>query len=428
MSSITLSLEHQQLIHTMLQHCMPLSTPHIMVRWTRSRSVHLDQFYQFQTTPPKWNIQSDPDPDPDRRMNIRFIGVRQLYLRDIFFHMTEGWLSQFSSISTLSISYCNLQTIPTAICQMRQLRQLDISHNAIVSPPSEFADIFPLLTRLNISHNSILPNSFAALLQQNIAIKSLDLSHCILTDVPKKLLARMPLLQSLDLSSNYIHQFVIHSFNQSMPEFPNTLRWLGLKQNPLNAQCRKYLSLYTRINHLRMHYHIIAKHSSSQHRINPFGIRPNKLIIYYDPTGSPSRLLPQQEVDQRIVNSHRPHRRIVREIRQLKSRRNSLHNRIRRRKRNHIIFFLHLLKICTDARAISIQSQLRSYVPERMYHDPLDIVDVPASEGIPAMQFQRGKLIYKRVSAEQQRLLQDMVYRFILICQEHRTFLANRYK
>jgi Leucine-rich repeat (LRR) protein len=104
------------------------------------------------------------------------------------------------SQTMLDYQHLALAAVPSPLHPQRPITYLDLSHNPLVTWPSERA-VLPSLTRLNLAHTAItqLPDHLRACTQ----LEELYLSGCPLEGLPSWL-SELPHLRVLDLSHTHL--------------------------------------------------------------------------------------------------------------------------------------------------------------------------------------------------------------------------------
>ncbi|ABX04697.1 leucine-rich repeat-containing protein typical subtype [Herpetosiphon aurantiacus DSM 785] len=129
------------------------------------------------------------------------------------------------SQTMLEYQHLDLAVVPSPLCPQRPITSLDLSHNPLVTWPSETAAL-PSLTRLNLAHTTLtqLPDHLRACTQ----LEELYLSGCPLECLPSWL-SELPHLRVLDLSHTRLT--MVPDVVRSLP----SLQVLSLSGLPLAA-------------------------------------------------------------------------------------------------------------------------------------------------------------------------------------------------
>lgn len=139
-------------------------------------------------------------------------------------------LKAFNNKETvLDLAYLELNTLPSSIRYLTQLKELDLSHNLLKTIPENFFDSFNSLEYLWISKSQleVIPENLFDSLQK---LKSLRLDENNLVELPKDIFKYLVNLEDLNLSSNSLAEF-----SKNLFEFTKNIKELVLSYNKIKS-------------------------------------------------------------------------------------------------------------------------------------------------------------------------------------------------
>ncbi|XP_078694333.1 uncharacterized protein LOC144923569 [Branchiostoma floridae x Branchiostoma belcheri] len=137
-------------------------------------------------------------------------------------------LFRCTSIRSLTLSNCRLESIPTSLANLEGLQTLDLSHNNLTTMPTGLFRSLPCLNRLNLSHNKIPEIRDVAGAQ---ALHKFDVSFNEIEELPCELL-HMESLESFSGSHNKVARWLEQTSAEEQTK-PGPLVHLNLSHNLL---------------------------------------------------------------------------------------------------------------------------------------------------------------------------------------------------
>ncbi|XP_019639098.1 PREDICTED: malignant fibrous histiocytoma-amplified sequence 1 homolog, partial [Branchiostoma belcheri] len=176
-------------------------------------------------------------------------------------------LFRCTSIRSLTLSNCRLESIPTSLARLKDLETLDLSHNNLTTMPTGLFRSMPRLKRLNLSHNKIPAFGDVAGAE---ALKTFDVSFNEIEEIPYEILY-MESLESFSCRHNKITRWLERPATEEQTKAgPFKLALLNLSTNLLEEvpKCLKELknlkSLNVSHNKIRVIGDIVTELSSLQ--------------------------------------------------------------------------------------------------------------------------------------------------------------------
>jgi len=140
----------------------------------------------------------------------------------------------------LDLSECQLMQVPEAVFHLMRntsLKTCDLSFNVITKIPPKLGSKFSCITELNLSNNrmSKLPDELCQLRQ----LRSLDVSFNSFLSFPT-IAFTLPVLEKVNAQKNFIADVDAERL-KNMP----TLQLVNLMENPLSLRCLDFLATMT---------------------------------------------------------------------------------------------------------------------------------------------------------------------------------------
>ena len=181
-----------------------------------------------------WSMQSCDDRPPVKESPLDLFWSLETALEhaldvhalELSYQLVNGLpdtMRVFVNISTLTVRYCNIDTLPNWICELRDLDNLNLSHNRLAEfPPQAFC--IKRLRVLKLGSNPItrIPDSLDRL--ENMWTYSLD--SCRLTSLPPSFVKSKAHI--VRLGGNQIE-----ALPDSLFLMKGTLEYLNLSGNPI---------------------------------------------------------------------------------------------------------------------------------------------------------------------------------------------------
>ncbi|MBO6536917.1 MAG: leucine-rich repeat domain-containing protein [Balneolaceae bacterium] len=154
-------------------------------------------------------LQSLP-PEIGDLTNLKELYINYNELKDL-----PNELSKLKSLRSLSLGSNNLEAIPPEILNLKGLKSLDLAGNEIERIPTDISKL-ENLSNLNLSFNSI--STFPSSTLELDHLRSLDIGHNHLYELPSEIKVRSK-IKFLNVSSNSIKQIPEWVFRQDSLEY-----------------------------------------------------------------------------------------------------------------------------------------------------------------------------------------------------------------